>query len=117
MYGGEGRGDVADELEVRLAGGLQLRLGGVERDLVRLLAGRAAECEAEVERDADDQRDVGLLQALAAGAAEAELVVGGQAAAAHAVEEDGYLEGLGEGAELLLSVRPVEAGTGHNRGA
>src|SRR5436309_5390879 len=113
MYGGKGRGDVADELEVGLAGGLELRLGDVERDELRLLADRAAEGKAEVERDADDEGHVGLLQALAARAAEAELVVGGQAAAAHAVEEDGYLEGLGQGAELLLPVRPVEAGAGH----
>ena len=48
---------------------------------------------------------------------EAELVVGGQAAAAHAVEEDGDPERLGEGAQLLLPVRPVEAGAGHDRRA
>ena len=93
------------------------RLDHVERDELRLLADRAAEGEAEVERDADDEGDVGLLEALAAGAAEAELVVGGQAAAAHAVEEDGDAERLGEGAELLLPVGPVEAGAGHDRGA
>ena len=73
---------------------------------LRLLADRAAEAEAEVERDADDEGDVGLLQALAAGAAEAELVVGGQAAAAHAVEEDGDPERLGERAELVLRRAP-----------
>ena len=62
-------GDVADQLEVGLAGRGQLVRRHVERDELRLLAEAAAEAEAEVERDADDQRDVGLLQALAAGAA------------------------------------------------
>ena len=72
------------------------RLGDVERDDLRLLAEAAAEGEAEVERDADHERDVGLLEALAARAAEAELVVGGQTAAAHAVQEDRDPERLGE---------------------
>ena len=62
-------------------------------------------------------RATSALEARAAGAAEVELVVGGQAAAAHAVEEDGDAERLGELAELLLGVGPVEAGAGHDRRA
>src|SRR5438876_12037745 len=108
--GAQGRRDVADQLEVGLAGCAQAAGLDVERDDLRLLAEAGAEAEAEVERDADDERDVGLLQPLAAGAGEAELVVGRQAAPAHAVEEDGDAERLGEGAELLLPARPVEPG-------
>ena len=84
----ERHADRADQLELGLAVRGQLVRRLVEPDDLRLLAERAAEAEAEVERHADDERDVGLLQPLAAGAGEAEVVVGGQAAAAHAVEED-----------------------------
>ena len=59
-----------------------------------------AEAEPEVERHADHERDVGPLQPGAAGAAEAELVVGGQAAAAEAVEEDRDAERLGQRPQL-----------------
>ena len=55
------------------------------------------------------------LQAGAAGAAEGELVVGGQAAAAEAVEEDRDAERLGQRPQLLLAAAPVEAGAGHDR--
>ena len=79
-----------------------------------LLAEAAAEAEPEVDRHADDERDVGALQAGAAGAAEGKLVVGGEAAAAQAVEEDRDPERLGEGAQLLPRRAPVEAGAGHD---
>ena len=123
--GGDGRGvdgaerrrDVAGELEVGLAVSVELVGLDVEVDDLRLLAEAAAEAEAEVERDADDEGDVGLLEAPPPRPAEAELVVGGDAAAAHAVEEDGDLERGGEAAERLLAVGPVEAGAGHDRRA
>ena len=44
-------------------------------------------------------------------------MVGGQAAAAHAVEEDRDAERLGERAQLVLAARPVEAGAGHDHRA
>jgi hypothetical protein len=44
-------------------------------------------------------------------------VVGGQAAAAHAVEEDRNPERLGERAQLELAVGPVEARAGHDHRA
>ena len=89
--------------------------GGVEPDQLRLLAEAAAEAEPEVDRHADDERHVGPLQAGAAGAAEGQLVVGGEAAAAQPVEEDGDPERLGQRPQLLLAVAPVEAGAGHDR--
>ena len=80
--------------------GLRLRESCVRRDVepdqLRVIAEALTEAEPEVERQTDRQGDVGLLQPLAAGAAEGELVVGGEAAAAHPVEEDG-------GAELSAS--------------
>ena len=110
-------GDVADEVDVGLAGRGQLVGRDVERDDLGLLAEAAAEAEAEVERDADHERDVGLLEPLPRARDEAELVVGGQAPPAHAVEEDRDPERLGEPAQLLLAARPVEAGAGHDRRA
>ena len=86
-------------------------------DDLGLLAEGAAEAEPEVERHADDQGHVGALQAGAAGAAEGELVVGGDAAAAHAVEEDRDAERLGERLQLVLAVGPVDAGAGHDHRA
>ena len=85
---GERRRDAADELDIGLSVAVELVRGGVEPDELGLLAERGAEAEAEVERKADRERDVGLLQAVAAGAGERKLVIGGQAAAAHAVQED-----------------------------
>ena len=79
---------------------------GVEADQLRLLAEAAAEAEPEVDRHADHQRDVGPLEPGAAGAAEGELVVGGQAAAAEAVEEDRDPERLGQRPQLLLAAGP-----------
>ena len=111
------RRDPADQLQLGPAVRGQLVRSLVEPDQLRLLAERAAEAEPEVERHADHERDVGPLQPLAAGAAEAELVVGRQTAAAHAVEEDGDPERLGERAQLVLAPRPVEAGAGHDHRA
>ena len=79
--------------------------GDVEPDDLRLLAEAAAEAEPEVHRHADHQRHVGALQRGRAGAAESELVIGGQAAAAEAVEEDWDPERLGERPQLPLAVR------------
>jgi hypothetical protein len=89
----------------------------IQVDDLGLLAEARPEAEPEVERQADREGDVRLLQALPAGAAEAQLVVGGEAAAAHAVQEHGDAERLGERPQLLLPARPVEAGAGHDRGA
>ena len=111
------RRDAADELDVGRAVAVELVRGDVEPDELRLLAERAAEAEPEVERQADRERDVGLLQPVAAGAGERELVVGGQAAAAHAVEEHRRAERLGERPQLVLAARPVEPGAGHDRRA
>ena len=107
--------DVADQVEVGEPIRGQLVGRGVEADDPRLLAEALAEPEAEIERDPDDEGDVGLLEAGAAGAAEAELVVGGEAAPSEAVEEDGDPERLGQGAQRLLSPAPVEAATAPSR--
>src|SRR5215216_2634323 len=58
--------DVANQLDLRLAGGGQPARLDVQRDDLRLLSERAAEAQAEVERHADHERDVRLLQGLAA---------------------------------------------------
>ena len=115
--GGERRqpgGDVADQVEVRQAVRGQRVRRDVEADHLRLGAEAAAEAEPEVERHADDERDVGALQRGRAGAAEGEVVVGGQAAAAEAVEEDRDAERLGQRPQLVLAARPVEPGAGHD---
>ena len=44
-------------------------------------------------------------------------MVGGQAAAAEPVEEDGDAERLGQRPQLALAVAPVEAGAGHDHRA
>ena len=86
----------------------------VEPHYLRLLAEALAKAEAEIERHADHERHVGALQPGAAGAAEAQLVVGGQAAAAEAVEEDRNAESLGQCPQLDLSPAPVETGPRHD---
>ena len=73
---------------------------GVEPDQLGLLAEAAAEAEPEVDRDADDERHVGAPEPGAARAAEGKLVIGGEAAAAEAVEEDGDAERLGQRPQL-----------------
>ena len=85
-----------------------LGLGDVDRDDLRLLAERLAEAEPEVHRHADDERDVGALERGAARAREEELVVGGDAPAREAVEEDGDPARLDELAQRALAVAPVE---------
>ena len=57
------------------------RLSAVNDDQLRLLTERTAEAKPEVHRHADHDSDVGLLQRLAAGAGEEELVVGRDASA------------------------------------
>src|SRR5215204_4771009 len=54
----ERRRDVADQFDLRLAGGGQPARLDVQRDDLRLLSERAAEAQAEVERHADHERDV-----------------------------------------------------------
>ena len=100
------------------------RAGGRARGSARsidhdlgLLAERAAEAEPEVHRHADDERDVGALQPVAARAREEQLVVGGHAAARQAVEEHRDAERLGERAQRLLAVAPVEVRAGHDHRA
>ena len=68
---------------------LAQRLGAVDDHELGLLAEGLPEAEPEVHRHADDERDVGALQAVRARAREEQLVVGGHAAARQAVEEDG----------------------------
>jgi hypothetical protein len=92
---GQGRRNVPDQLQVGSPGGGQAARLHVEANQLGVLAEGAAEAESEVERDADDEGDVRALQAGPAGAAEAELVIRGQAAASHPVEEHGDPERLG----------------------
>ena len=113
----EAGGDVADQVDLRRPVGAELVRRRVEADQLRLLAEAGAEAEAEVERHADHQGDVGAPQPGAAGAAEGQLVVGGQAAAAQAVEEDRDPERLGQRPQLVLAPAPVEPGAGHDRRA
>ena len=89
----------------------------VDRDHLGLGREGGAEAEPEVERDADHQRDVGAAQPGAARAGEGELVVGGHAAAAQAVEEHGDPQRLGQRAQCLLAVAPVQVGAGHDHRA
>ena len=81
----------------------------VEPDQLRLLGDAGAEAEAKVERHADHQRHVGAAEAGAAGAAEGELVIGRQAAAPQAVEEDRDAERLGQGPQLAPLPCPSRA--------
>ena len=59
-------GDAADQLHLGLAVAVELVRRDVEPDQLRLLAERAAEAEAEVQRQADRQGDVRLLEPVAA---------------------------------------------------
>src|SRR2546423_1777230 len=64
-----------------------IRLGRGDHHDLAVVGERAPEPEPEVERDADHERDVGAAERRAAGAGEAELVVGRKAAAPEAVQE------------------------------
>ena len=90
------------------------RLGAVEHDDLGLLAEGLPEAEAEVHRDADDERHVGALERRAARAGEEELVVGRHAAARQAVEEHRDPQLLGQRQQRVLAVAPVEVGPGHD---
>ncbi len=108
---GERGPHVADQVDVgRPVAGQPVR-GDVEPDQLRLLAEGAAEAEPEVERHADHQGDVRAAERGRAGAAEGEVVVGRQAAAAEPVEEDRDPERFGERPHLALAMAPVEAGS------
>ena len=84
------------------------RLGAVDDHELGLLAEGLPEAQAEVHRDADDERHVGALQPVRARPREEQLVVGGHAAAREAVEEDRDAELLGE----MLGEAAVEVGGG-----
>ena len=75
------RGDAAVTLGRNLTRVRAQRLSAVNDDQLRLLTERTAEAKPEVHRHADHDSDVGLLQRLAAGAGEEELVVGRNASA------------------------------------
>ncbi len=91
-------------------------LGDVENHDRGVLPEGAAEAEPEVHGDADHERDVRLRQGEGAGAREEERMVGWDAAARKAVEEDGDAQRLGELEEGLLAMTPVEVGAGHDDG-
>ncbi len=109
-------GDVAVALGRHLARVIALGLGEVDRHDLGLLAEGAAEAEPEVHRDADHQRHVGALERGAARAGEEVRVVGRQAAPGQPVEEDRDADGLGERAQRVLTVTPVEVRAGHDHG-
>jgi len=79
--------------------------------------GRAAVAEAEVERSAEHEHDVGLAEREAASLGEGQRMRGRQTAAAGAVHEDRRAGGLGERRERAHGVVPVHAGAGHHHRA
>uniref|UniRef100_A0A6J6A1Q1 Unannotated protein n=1 Tax=freshwater metagenome TaxID=449393 RepID=A0A6J6A1Q1_9ZZZZ len=91
-----------------------LGLGAVNDEDLRLFAERAAETESEVHRDADDKCHVGALQRLSASPREEEVVVGRDAAARQAVEEDGNPALVNELKQSLLAMPPPKVGAGHD---
>ncbi len=93
------------------------RLGGVDHDHVGVRGEGAAEAETEVERDADHQRDVGLLEPRAPRPGEEQLVVGRHAATGQAVEEHRDPARLGQRPQCLLPTPPVQPGPGHDHRA
>ena len=83
-------------------------------DVHDLRAPERAERQAEVEWRADDDDNVGLLQE-PTGAGEGELVIGGEAAAAEAVDERRHPQVLDGGPELVPRAVPPHVAAGDQR--
>ncbi len=107
-------GHPAVELRGGLARGVAVGACRVDDHDLGVLAERRAEAQPEVHGHPDHQGHVGLLEALPSRARECKLVVGGHASAPQPVHEHGDPELLGQRAQGILTVSPVEAGAGHD---
>ena len=112
---GQGRVDGADQGQLGL-GVAGLLLGRVD-DVDDLGVAELAEGEAEVQRRADDHDQVGLGLQQAPGPAEGQLVVGGQAAPAQAVDEGRHPQVLDGSPQVVPRPVPVDVGAGDDRRA
>ena len=95
---------------------LPRRFGLVDDDDLGLRSEGGAEAESEIERNADDERDVGSAEPVAARAGEEAGMVGGQAPAGQPVEKHGDAQLIGDGTQLVLAPPPVQPGPGHDHG-
>ena len=105
-----------DRLDVAGDGRGRVDMGGSQARVVDhvddLGVAEPAEGEAEVERRADHDHQVGLGLEQAPGAAEGQLVVGGQAPPAQPVDEGRHPQALHRLPQLLPSSGPVDVGAG-----
>ena len=91
-----------------------LGLGHVDHDDLRVIAKGAAKAETKVHRNPDHECDVGSLKRVRARPRKEQLVVGGNATAGEAVQEDRNAQRLRKLKQLGLAVPPIEIRPGHH---
>ena len=90
---------------------------GMIDDVRDLGVAEAAEAHSKVERRADDDDHVGIAFEHRTGTAEGQLVIGGKATAAEAVEIDGHAQRFGGGAQRVPRTVEIHVGARDDRGA